>query len=42
MTHICVCPQGRPGMNGLKGEKGESTGLPVSMSGLYPKTFFFF
>lgn len=32
MNWCCVCPQGRPGVNGRKGEKGESVGLPVSTS----------
>ncbi len=37
-----VFPQGRPGIIGHKGEKGDSVGLPVSFSHVSPKKYYYY
>ncbi len=40
---VCdVFPQGRPGIIGHKGEKGDSVGLPVSFSHVSPKKYYYY
>ncbi len=41
-NHVMLFLQGRPGINGHKGEKGDSVGLPVSFSRVSPKKYYCF